>query len=203
MNFLKTICITLTVGLALIGETVSAQLAQTPFNGSFLAGNYLLILNTNAAASLLATNFYSGTNIWVKGGISITNGAQQSPYFTPIGTAFYQTNTAAFTDVGLWYDRDGTVPSASINVILHGQDTRATNTLTFNFATMSRGVPNNQAQNLWSFSCSANGTNLVGLNTNLPTALLQGAHGMRLLNITSGNGTNVFLDYCDLKGFKP
>jgi hypothetical protein len=105
----------------------------------------------------------------------------------------YVTNANGIADVTLWANRDGTPPVANIAADINGVSALFNNTVTFNFAAgpTPNGLVANQAQNLWSFTMTGNGTNDVVLATNVPPSLLQGQRKLRLISVTeSGGGTN-------------
>lgn len=186
------------IGLSLLSLPAAAQ-SQTPFEGSFLLGNNLMI-KPLVSASLQGTNLFGGTNEWVRGGIVINSNRTA---FLLSSNAFNVTNTSAITDVGLWYDRDGSTPLCAISAVFRGVDARSTNTLIFKFVTVSHGASDTDAQNKWQFQASANGTTLVSLRTNIPTGWFQGGSQVRLASVESADGSNVVLHYFALKGYKP
>ena len=174
---------------------------------------YLQILPTAS----LSTNLYSGTNITVKSGFL---GYAGMNYTNPItGTVYtgitngvlplYVTNSAAFADIDLWANRDGTTPLVNLNVDINGYSANFTNLMTFTFATINGGgLPcSTGTGSSVAFSVNGNGTNDVVIQTNLfASAVLQGARKVRLLSVvsansnTNGNGqvVNVWLN-----GYKP
>lgn len=200
-NLIARVGLTVSVfilGLALVAQPAVAQ-SLTPLEGSFLMGNNLVI-KPLVAANLQGTNYYAGTNEWVKGGIRINSTLNG---FLVNSNAVNVTNTAALTDVSLFANRDGSTPSTAINAIFKGVDARSTNTLIFKLVTVSHGAAETEAINKWQFAISANGTSLVNIRTNLPAGFLQGASQLRLASIESADGSNVVLNYFALKGFKP
>lgn len=105
----------------------------------------------------------------------------------------YVTNADGIADVTLWANRDGSAPIANVAADINGVSALFNNTVTFNFAAgpTPNGLVANQAQNLWSFTMTGNGTNDVVLSTNVPQSFLQGQRKLRLVSVTeSGGGTN-------------
>ena len=161
-----------------------------------------------------STNSYGVSATYVKSGflgyagMNYTNPVTQAVFTgTTNGVLpIYVTNTAAFSDVDLWANRDGTAPVANVNVQVNGISSLFTNILTFNFATINGGgVPVTTGAGLVSFSVTGNGTNDVVVQTNLFTsAAIQGARKLRLLSVVSSNaGTNGQVVNCWLNGYKP
>ncbi len=196
------------IGLCLLGLLAfltSSSHAQTAQSKPFLSGFNLQVVQTT-------TNTFNATNIYAKGFVFTNSGPY--PYTSSIVNVLV-TNTAGIGDVQLWANRDGTAPSANISVQIHGVSSIFTNTGLFKFATIpvdTRSAnyppglfqPGTSANNLWSFSVTGNGTNVVVISTNVPTALLQGNRGLRFLAVEWTNaGTNGFVDGAFLNGFTP
>ena len=189
--------------LAVVTLTAQAQSGQTL---SFLNGYNLAIPNNATQTAGTSTNTYAK-------GFTVTNSASY-PYvsaYSPI----YVTNTAAFVDVPLWANRDGTAPICNISVDVVGPIAQFTNVLTFTFAAIPAVSsspdflpvtfrPANQSQNQFVFTVTGNGTTDVVLSTNVPSSVLQGARAMRLLSIaSSASGTNGTVVFSALNGYKP
>lgn len=95
------------------------------------------------------------------------------------------TNTVAIADVPLWINRDGTTANAAIAVDFVETALAPSNNWTFTFAALPiPGVVATETQNKFVFTINGNGTTKVVLSTNLPTSVLQGAYGLRLLTCT-------------------
>lgn len=174
--------------------TVSAQSFQS---ASFLTGSNLLV----TAGS---TNSYGATNVYAK------YGSIWGPAYTTNAASVNTTNAQAFQDVELWADRDGSFPSdAAFHAHITGLNASATNVITFNFVGVPRakgGTASTSAQNAWSFSMTANGTNDVYISTNCPTAPFQGCAALRAssaVSPTGSYGTNCLVKYLGLGGFHP
>lgn len=197
--------------IGIYAALVLPTMAQTYQSKSFLAGFNLQVSSTNGAA-YIGTNSFGGTNIYAKG-YTVTNSGTY-PYVSSY-SATLVTNTSAIQDVALWADRDGSPPSANISVQLSGLNASFTNIFQLRFATIpARSAsssyppgffqPATSANGLFTFTITGNGTNAVVLSTNLPTAILQGAQGLRLLEISSSNaGTNGTVAGIFLNGYTP
>lgn len=195
------------LSVAAVALLVSAlpSLAQTPVSLPFFTGY-------NLAVTATSTNTYSGTNIYARG-YTVTN-TTTYPYVSGYSPTLH-TNTAAFGDVTLWANRDGTAPSANISVQFSGLNAAFTNTAALTFVSIPAAStssdypagllqPATETQNKFTFSITGNGTNIVNLATNVPTAFLQGCKGVRCSQIIWSNaGTNGTVAGIFLNGFKP
>ncbi|MEI6195401.1 MAG: hypothetical protein WCS42_13835 [Verrucomicrobiota bacterium] len=174
----------LLAGALLTAALMFNATAQTAQSRRLVQPNY-----TMAGTSL--QYLFGQTNVYAKG-FSQTNSGTY-PYtsgYTPIWT----TNSAGFSDVALWANRDGTAPLGNISVDLVGNGATCTNQVTFVFAMLpvnipEAGIPNNPTSTggTFTFTTTMNGTNDVVLATNLNTSLLQGIHGIRLAGIYTTN----------------
>lgn len=193
----------------------AVALCMSPPPTQAQSGQSLNFINGyNLQITTLTTNTYSGTNSYSKGFTQTNSGTY--PYVSSFSPIWF-TNTQAFSDATLWCDRDGTTPSLNIAVDVNGLNAIFTNTVTFNFATIAYNVesgqgvaalPTTSANGLFSFSITGNGTNDVVLQTNVPSAFLQGARRLRLLSVgvstgTGTGGTNGTVVGVWLDGYKP
>jgi hypothetical protein len=164
------------------------------------------------------TNSYGATNTYVKGGfldyagMSYTNPVTGVVYTGTTNGALpiYVTNTAAFSDIDLWANRDGSALVGNISADVVGYGATFTNTVGFNFAVIDGGgLPINTGTGSGlQFSLTGNGTNDVEVQTNLlVSTTIQGARKLRLLSVTSTGvgtgGTNGQVRNVWLNGYKP
>lgn len=166
---------------------------------------------TNVLLQPVSTNIFGQTNIIYN--VEMTNGVWD-------GTANSNLNAKAIiSDVPLWANIDGTSLNANITVHTIGFDARATNAgVIFTFAAIPRYLMDSSvggtrgagtsAQNQFSVSMTPTGTNDILIATNLPTIILQGSSGLRLLSfaapaVGTGNGTNLLIRSLSLNGFHP
>lgn len=114
------------------------------------------------------------------------------------------TNAVSGLSAPLWVNADGTAPNANVSVRLQGKSASATNVVTFKLTALPTqdGWAPTAAQNAWSFSATANGTNEVSLATNVPTALLQGCAAVQLSVTNGATGDVVLLREANLNGYK-
>ena len=212
---------------ALLATMVSPVAAQTPTYESFINGTQLILPWAPAAGS--TTNLFVGAT-W--NGNPLTN--------MVFVKSFYQTNSTTYppvsgnaplwtignglSDVGLWVNRDGSVPSVAFNFV--ATDNAITNgvstnniviTLTsyayYKGASVDGGLPgiysqlNTAAQNTWTFtvtntaaSTNAAGYDLWAISTNLPTSFLQGAFALSLKLTTKDQGCNTGVSFTNYSG---
>jgi hypothetical protein len=210
------------IALLALALAVSAS-AQSFVSENFLNGSNILVIPSS-------TNTYGATNTWnynpqlVYSNAIITINTFTTPYiYTTNWTVFTNsvqgtTNTAAFRDVDLWANRDGSALTANVAVHVTGLDAaQATNILTVlltaipsggGLANLGASLPaSTQGQNQFTFTVTANGTNDVVLATNLPTTFLQGSGRLRaqVQSPTQGttSGTNCLVKSIRINGWKP
>lgn len=218
MKLTKCFKIALAAACVVIGLSAGAQNFQS---ANFING-FNFQLNSQSTNSFNTSGIYAKSVIVTNTAVTITNSANgliingYVSSFLPV----YVTNSAGFSDCDMWEDRDGTVPAANIAVDVNSGNPLFTNTVTFNFASIAYSVgsgvtgsgisalPSTAAQNLFSFSVTANGTNDVVVATNLPAGFMTGIRKIRLLNIavtSSGTtiGTNGVVAGVWLSGYHP
>ena len=162
------------------------------------------------------TNSYNSSTVaYVKGGFLGYSGMNWTNPFSGVvytGTTngalpIFVTNSAAFQDVDLWANRDGTALVGNISATIQGYASIFTNVVSFNFATVNGGgqVTTTGAGSLLTFDVTGNGTNVLTVQTNLlVSASIQGARRLRLLSVYSNNaGTNGQVVNVWLNGAKP
>lgn len=215
----------LVASIAIVGTTITPALAndaEQPTLRGFIEGPMIL--------SQGLTNYWGQTNTWIQGPINTTNnpttGNNTSPGIPVPGIPLYNlgtnaaapwfhTNTAAIVDVPLWANRDGTTPNATLAGVVGGfaNGSYGSNTLTFRFASVIRGIAFNMnstgVQNTtnytWSYTMTATGPT-TAFAIPIPSTVLANAHNLRCTAIESAGangGTNCILYSLDLMGFTP
>lgn len=225
MNFLKTPFKTLLLTVAVVVGAFSAE-AQQSAHYNFLSGS---LLNLPAQSTNLspAVNSPATTNSWTYATrfvvtnqvVTITNPANglvitgyQSSY-VPV----YVTNGSAFADIDLWANQDGSIPLAELTAVYTSAD--GTNTtlapvikllpIAISSDPNKPGYPTvlkTNAQDVFVWAPpSLQGTNLISIGTNLPTAFLQGEQRVRAEIDVPSNGTNGAITFYGLwlNGFRP
>ena len=206
------------------GDSPSARAsdAELPTFRGFINGPMIL--------SQGLTNYWGQTNTWMEGPLTTTNNPTTGNNTAPgipvpgvtlynIGTnaaaPWYHTNISAIVDVPLWANRDGSTPNATLAGVVCGfvGGVNGSNTLTFRFASVIRGIPFNMnstaTQNTtnytWSYTMTATGPT-TAFAIPIPGTFLANAHNVRCTAIESAGangGTNCVLYALDLMGFTP
>lgn len=193
--------------MALAGSAIS----QTFVARSFLADNQAVWL-TNLTTTTYADIGVPFTNAVGGAVYSLTNLYSTNSLIAP-GTLYTNSNVyygQAWYDVQGFSDRNGNNASASISLYGVGSTTRSTNTLTLTFVKMQKLVNNiptlasTDAQSQFVVAITPNGTTAIGVTTNVPTAFMQGAAGIRLKTIVSaddGAAGGFYLQSATLGGY--
>lgn len=187
--------------------------AQTFKAFDFLGGNQVLFL-TNNTTTTYGDIGVPMTNALGVACYSLTNLYSTNSLIAP-GTLYTNANTyfgQAWYDVPMFSDRNGNAATASIALYFVGVTAQSTNTLTLSFRKLQKfvnGVPalaGTATADTFTFSVLGNGTTAVGITTNLPSTLVNGAAGLRLQTIVeadNGAAGSFYLQSLTLNGFPP
>jgi len=186
--------------------------AQQFHSFDFLGGNRSVYITNNTTINFGDTNVmytnvlgvavFSNTNLYTTNALG-----SAGPYTTFTNASLYFGN--AWSDVGGFSDRNGNAAQAAIGVSYIPGNARSTNSVTFTFGKLmisgyTNGSPvyvvGTQPSDKWSFALTnAASVANVATVTNIPTALMQGAAGLRLIStVTADNGAASFFNVTTL-----
>jgi len=155
--------------------------------------------------------------------LALTLGAQaqelktQNLVKSTVGTITLADNTTSnlastvYSDVSLWANKDGTSANVALLVSVVATNAAGSNTFTFTLRPVhdvGTSTVNNTTDSVRSFAVAlvATGTTRATIATNIPTGLLQGAKGLRLVSVASsdeaGNATGMVAT-AKIVGFAP
>lgn len=210
--------ISLITGLLLAGTSVLAQgpsYKHTPLQFLSLGGNLYLTNNGSLTAFPTNVQFLNalGTSNITAGAPFFTNSIVQ-PSGTTVSNILYY--PYPWHDVNIFTDGNGDVAPLTVSAVINNQvympqgnqnagpgtnfpgivaalNASNTQVITFTFQkVLWETNADLSTTNQFSFNATCNGTNEVIVSTNLPTAFVQGAAGIRLSAVSSTSVNNTF-----------